>query len=139
MISKYPQKEDTPILERSRIGNRLGHQAARFWPSGGNAELAKTSILGRDPIPSKPGPARIVRYSQGRAQLGGFALTQAGGQSSGRLASVRRLGCLRQQAHVHDVVGHGLLDDHVMLRVVPTMLVGHKRLQTSTVSLGIAY
>jgi hypothetical protein len=33
MISKYLQKEDTPILERSRIENRLGHQAARFWPA----------------------------------------------------------------------------------------------------------
>jgi len=31
MISKNLQKEDTPILARSRIGNRLGHQAARFW------------------------------------------------------------------------------------------------------------
>jgi hypothetical protein len=33
MISKYLQKEDTPILERSRIGNRLGGEAARFWPA----------------------------------------------------------------------------------------------------------
>ena len=33
MVSKYLQKEDTPILERSRIVNRLGHQAARFWPA----------------------------------------------------------------------------------------------------------
>ncbi|PNE09934.1 MAG: hypothetical protein CR217_17255 [Beijerinckiaceae bacterium] len=33
MISKYFQKEDAPILERSRIENRFGHQTARFWPA----------------------------------------------------------------------------------------------------------
>jgi hypothetical protein len=33
MISKYFQKEDAPILERSRIENRLGQQAAGFWPA----------------------------------------------------------------------------------------------------------
>jgi hypothetical protein len=27
------------------------------------------------------------------------------------------VGCLRQQAHVHDLVGDGLLDDHFVLRV----------------------
>ena len=27
------------------------------------------------------------------------------------------LGCLRQKAHVDDLVGHGLLDDHLVLRV----------------------
>jgi hypothetical protein len=38
----------------------------------------------------RQGPAGIARGSHGRAQLGGFTLTQAGGQSHGRLASVRR-------------------------------------------------
>jgi hypothetical protein len=28
-----------------------------------------------------------------------------------------RFGCLHQQADVHDLVGHGLLDDHFVLRV----------------------
>src|ERR1700730_17753493 len=29
-----------------------------------------------------------------------------------------RFGCLHQQGDVHDLVGHGLLDDHFVLRVV---------------------
>jgi hypothetical protein len=52
MISKHLQKEDAPILERSRIENRFGQEAAGFLLRR-NAELVKTSISGRDPIPAK--------------------------------------------------------------------------------------
>jgi hypothetical protein len=83
MISKYLQKEDTLILEGSRIGNRLGHQAARFWPAEAETRnLRKPASWGAIRFHRK-GPARIVRYSQGRAQLGGFALSQAGGPQPG--------------------------------------------------------
>ena len=51
-----------------------------------------------------------------------------------------RFGCLHQQADVHDLVGHGLLDDHFVLRVDGDLRViadanlrmgGHRRLSGS--------
>ena len=61
--------------------------------------LRKPASWGAIPIPSKPGPARIVRCSQGRAQLGGLALTQAGVRPAARLSA--------SAGPCHDLVGPG--------------------------------
>src|ERR1700730_9141815 len=57
MISKYLQEEDTLILARSRIGNRLGNQAARFWP----AEAETRNVL-------KPVSWGAIRFHRNPAQ-----------------------------------------------------------------------
>ena len=69
MVSKYLQKEDTPILERSRIGNRLGHQAARFWPAEAEPRnLRKPACWGAIRFGGKTDAERAVRQCRDAGQ-----------------------------------------------------------------------